>query len=236
MPGQPLNFLDRPVKISYRSKTRISIRIAPDLTILVSAPPRTPHSRIQTLLEEQNQWIEKQLESYKTIQDQFPSLTFQDQSQIMFQGQPFTLSLHHSEITTAPFIEHQSIHIHAPKHTLNQTRSEVIKMLQTMFSGYLHDWTHPYRQCFKQPITSITIKDLKSRWGSCSTNGQLTFNWRLMIAPPSVGRYVAIHECCHLEHMNHSSEFWELVASLDPTYKESKQWLKTYGHFLLNYI
>ncbi len=77
--------------------------------------------------------------------------------------------------------------------------------------------------------TSITIRDQKSRWGSCSGRGTLSFNYRLMMAPPKILDYVVVHELCHLTHMNHSKDFWNMVDSILPDYKESKQWLKDHG-------
>lgn len=78
----------------------------------------------------------------------------------------------------------------------------------------------------------ITIRDQKTRWGSCSSSGTLSFNYRLMLAPPRVLDYVVVHELCHLTHMNHSAAFWEMVASILPDYKEYRKWLRENGDSL----
>ncbi len=75
----------------------------------------------------------------------------------------------------------------------------------------------------------ISIRDQKTRWGSCSSEGNLSFNWRLILAPPDVLDYVVIHELCHRKEMNHSKEFWALVESLMPDYKECRIWLRKNG-------
>ncbi len=80
--------------------------------------------------------------------------------------------------------------------------------------------------------TKITIRDQKTRWGSCSSNGTLSFNYRLMYAPPRILDYVVVHELCHLTHMNHSKDFWNMVASIMPEYKTYRQWLKDHGREL----
>ena len=77
--------------------------------------------------------------------------------------------------------------------------------------------------------TRITIRDQKTRWGSRSSSGTLSFNYRLMYAPPRVLDYVVIHELCHITHMNHSKEFWDMLASIMPDYKVCKDWLKEHG-------
>lgn len=79
---------------------------------------------------------------------------------------------------------------------------------------------------------TITIRDQKTRWGSCSSRGTLSFNYRLIFAPPVILDYVVVHELCHLTHMNHSKDFWNMVGSVMPEYKQYRQWLKEHGHEL----
>ncbi len=78
----------------------------------------------------------------------------------------------------------------------------------------------------------IRIKDQKSRWGSCSSKRNMNFNWRLLMAPEPVCDYVIIHELCHLIHMNHSADFWNLVESICPDYWQYKKWLREKGKLL----
>ena len=82
-------------------------------------------------------------------------------------------------------------------------------------------------------LNKITMRDTRSRWGSCSSKGNLSFSWRLIFAPRSVAFYLAAHEVAHLKHMNHSRKFWQTVFLLDPNYQESRQWLRQYGNNLL---
>ena len=80
--------------------------------------------------------------------------------------------------------------------------------------------------------TSITVRDQKTRWGSCSSRGTLSFNYRLIFAPPVILDYVVVHELCHLTHMDHSKNFWNMVASVMPEYKECRKWLREHGQEL----
>lgn len=75
----------------------------------------------------------------------------------------------------------------------------------------------------------ITIREQKTRWGSCSSNRNLNFNWKLVLAPPEVLDYVVVHELCHLKEMNHSSAFWHEVEAVVPDYKARRAWLKENG-------
>jgi predicted metal-dependent hydrolase len=81
----------------------------------------------------------------------------------------------------------------------------------------------------------ITIRDTRSRWGSCSTTGTLSFSWRLALAPREILDYVVVHELCHLRHHDHSRRFWSLVGEVWPQYREHKAWLDDHGWELLAY-
>lgn len=75
----------------------------------------------------------------------------------------------------------------------------------------------------------ITVRAAKTRWGSCSVQGNLSFHWKLVLMPPEVLDYVVVHELAHRKEMNHSSLFWAEVARILPDYRERRKWLKTYG-------
>jgi predicted metal-dependent hydrolase len=81
----------------------------------------------------------------------------------------------------------------------------------------------------------LSLRDPKTRWGSCSSRGRLSFSWRLAMAPTAVLHYVAAHEVAHLREVNHSHRFWELVAELMPGYAAQEAWLKRHGQDLHRY-
>ena len=90
-----------------------------------------------------------------------------------------------------------------------------------------------FRQFTGGTYNRITIRDQKTRWGSCSAKGTLSFNWRLMLAPPAILDYVVVHELCHLTHMNHSAAFWQAVEAVYPDYRSARRWLKEHGQELI---
>ncbi|WP_269584768.1 M48 family metallopeptidase [Roseibium sp. Sym1] len=84
-------------------------------------------------------------------------------------------------------------------------------------------------------IAAISIRDTRSRWGSCASNGRLSFSWRLILAPPEILDYVAAHEVAHLKEMNHSARFWRLCEHLAPQTPGARIWLKENGQRLHGY-
>jgi predicted metal-dependent hydrolase len=84
-----------------------------------------------------------------------------------------------------------------------------------------------------RPYTSLTIRGQRTRWGSCSSTGAMSFNWRLLLAPEDVLEYVVWHEACHLAVLDHSRRFWDLVERHMPGYREPRRWLRRHGATLV---
>lgn len=84
-------------------------------------------------------------------------------------------------------------------------------------------------------INHVSIKDTKSRWGSCSNKSNINYNWRIIMAPYDIIEYLVCHEVSHLAHQDHSEDFWQCVAKLCPQYKECQHWLKIRGKELYRY-
>ncbi|HKM34127.1 MAG TPA: SprT family zinc-dependent metalloprotease [Lachnospiraceae bacterium] len=122
------------------------------------------------------------------------------------------------------------------QHSLTPFKQQKINQLEKRFRIAAKTYI-PNRCAELQKLTGgtyhkITIRDQKTRWGSCSQTGTLSFNYRLMMADSSIIDYVIIHELCHLTHMNHSKDFWDMVARFMPDYAQKKDWLKAHGHEL----
>ena len=97
----------------------------------------------------------------------------------------------------------------------------------------LTDKTNRYAEQIGVSPSGISVRNFKSRWGSCDYRGQLLFNWNIIKAPHAIANYVVVHELCHLVHPNHSKDFWALVGRFDAAFREHRDWLKISGRSLL---
>ena len=103
------------------------------------------------------------------------------------------------------------------------------EFLQKQAREALQQAASHYADKLNVTITGLTLRDSKSRWGSCSSTGRLNFSWRLILAPPFVLDYLAAHEIAHRKEMNHSARYWTLLDSLTPHVTEAELWLKQHG-------
>ncbi|RCK35243.1 hypothetical protein TH9_00640 [Thalassospira xiamenensis] len=94
---------------------------------------------------------------------------------------------------------------------------------------------HAYAERIGKKVNCISLKDTRTRWGSCSSNGNLSFSWRLVLAPEDVLDYVVAHEVAHLQELNHSARFWAVVENLYGPSKKQQHWLKKNGSALHRY-
>ena len=107
--------------------------------------------------------------------------------------------------------------------------NEEMKELADKALRYIPERVAYFAQVVGVTYGRITIRNQKTRWGSCSSKGNLNFNCLLMLTPPEVIDYVVVHELCHRKEMNHSKAFWNEVEKVCPNYKESVRWLKESG-------
>lgn len=105
-------------------------------------------------------------------------------------------------------------------------RKVVVNWYKRQAQRRLAEKSNRYAKIMRVAPNSISVKDYKARWGSCSTKGDISFNWRIIMAPHHIVDYVVIHELCHLKHHNHSPDYWRAVRREYPDYEASRQWLK----------
>ena len=137
------------------------------------------------------------------------------------------------------FVEEKSSWIHSKLATMQKRppepkfTPEEVQILAQRARNALPPRVAHYARLMGVTYGRITVRSQRSRWGSCSAKGNLSFNCLLMLVPEQVADYVVVHELCHRKEMNHSARFWGTVASVMPDYRVSRQWLKEQGMALI---
>lgn len=123
-------------------------------------------------------------------------------------------------------IENQQLIVPGPA---EQVPIKLSAYLKTLARDRLASASDYYAARLGRDYSRLTLRDTRSRWGSCSAQGALSYSWRLIMAPPEVLDYVAAHEVAHLAQMNHSQVFWDQVLAIHGPYKEQRAWLRSDG-------
>ncbi len=214
-------------RIIKSSRRSISIHVEPDGTVLVKAPKLMPDFIIRKFIDSHSDWIEKQQKKIKN-KPKVAMRQFVEGEQFLFMGAIHALSLGpHKEIAA------KEAQLLFPRHLAFRIEKELLSWYQKKAAEIITAHVAEYARLMETAHQTIYFSDTRSKWGSCSHDNKLQFNWRLIMAPQIVIRYVVIHELAHTKHKNHSADFWRLVARYNPSYKQQVKWLKTHGDTLV---
>lgn len=217
-----------PLTIRKNSRaTRITLRIEPGGRALkMTIPPGLRERDIDDFLDRHQGWLSAKLKRQKTAG------SIEDGGEILVRGIPHRI-VHTGQLRgLTQSIDSEIGHVlsvsgledHLPRRVADFLKKEArrdLEQLVALHAGHVG-----------KPVKSMTLKDTRSRWGSCSWDGKLSFSWRIVMAPPLVIDYLAAHEVAHLREMNHGPAFWALCRKLCPDMDEAKAWLKRHGSTL----
>ena len=228
-PPSQKNEATLPVDEIIRSKRKsLAIVVKPDGSVLVRAPLRASNAVIQGFIEKHQDWIEKHRAKALAVVPP-PARQYVPGELFLYLGHSYPLEI-----------------VEAGRHPLRlEGTFKLAASRQKDAARVFERW---YREQARQVLTErveffarqhrfqyqrIRITSARTRWGSCSATGSLSFSWRLILAPPSVVDYVVIHELVHTVIHNHSKKFWHRVGTILPEYQEHRKWLREYGRELL---
>ncbi|MDA5095149.1 SprT family zinc-dependent metalloprotease [Aliiroseovarius sp. KMU-50] len=204
---------------------RLSLRVSRlDGRVTLSMPTGTLRREALRFAEERADWIRSHLEDIP--QDMRPALG----DTIPFQGRD-----HRLIVGTGRTVQAGNGTISFPQAAQSNPAPRLMAFLKQHARARLDTASRHYASEIGYEFGKLTLRDTRSRWGSCSSDGNLMYSWRLIMAPPEVLDYVAAHEVSHLVHMDHSSAFWNQVEEIFPDYRAPRKWLRDNGANLHRY-
>lgn len=212
------------LRISARAK-RLSLRVSQlDGRVTLTLPRGARTREAETFAREREGWIRRNLEASPAPVSPRPG------GQVLFAG-----TLHQLEASGGRAARLADGVIHLPASAPEKTGPRLAALLKHHARLRLHEASSRYAGALGRDFTGLTLRDTRSRWGSCSSEGRLMYSWRLIMAPPEVLDYVAAHEVAHLAEMNHSPAYWAGLARLLPDYQAPRAWLRKNGGLLHQY-
>ena len=218
LPGNP------PIEIVLRRTARarrLSLRVSQlDGRVTLSLPNWTSQREANAFAMEKEHWIRRNLAS------QSEAVIPRVGSYVLFYGRQIPLV---SGTGRAARFEEDRILVPGDP---EKSPGRVAAFLKLMARQNLAQASDHYAAALGISYAGLSIRDTRSRWGSCTSEGNLMYSWRLVMAPPKVLDYVAAHEVSHLVEMNHSAAYWKVVAGICPDYQQHRRWLRVNGQSL----
>ena len=211
------------VRRSRRAK-RLSLRVSQlDGRVTMTLPMHTPLREARVFANEKEGWIRRALAARPDAAR--PVIG----GHVMFEGREVEIVAGKGRV--ARYADGQ---ITVPVNP-DRVAARVAAFLKLAARTRLREASDRYAAALGTSYGRLSLRDTRSRWGSCSSEGNLMYSWRLIMAPPEVLDYVAAHEASHLIEMNHSPEYWRVVAGIYPDYKPPRAWLRKNGQQLHRY-
>lgn len=227
-----------------RSKRKtLCMTVNKDGSVTVKAPHLFPtEQEIARFVEQKAEWILKQRQRQQDREDMKLVRRFETDYSFPYLGEERLVEMQSAKKTSISYIDERIIiqspycealesDYEAPENekTIGKLQSDLKKWYKKQAFAYISKRVEYYQDIVGVTVTSVSIKSRKSQWGSCDSNGNLTFSWRLIMASPEAIDYVVIHELCHRKHMDHSREFWNELQKYMPDFKKNKQWLEEHS-------
>ena len=213
----------RPDKLIRSNRKTIALQIDENARLIVRAPYLVSASRINKFIEEKSDWIlKKRAQITKRNNETEQNREFRDGKKVLFLGRKYEISLNgkiDSIITQEDYLEFPFKHI-------DDAEEYLIKWYKKKAREIIIPHVAQHAKALGLKYNKISITSAQKRWGSCNSNGNINFTYRLVMAPPGIIDYVIVHELMHLKELNHSEKFWENVASVIPDYKKHRKWLR----------
>jgi len=227
--NDPQDKIDFEVKRSQRSTADIIVER--DGSVLVRVPETLSDDRIENLVESKRYWIYKNLAEWRDLNSARVQREIRGGEGFLYLGRTYRLAL----------VSDQNVPLLLKDGRFRLKRELVDRGDADGSRAAFRDY---YIQKGEQRIaervtyyapkvgvepTGLTVKELGTRWASCSPSGKLAFHWKCMMAPLSIIDYIVVHELCHLIESDHSDAFWNEVDKVMPVYRERKEWLRING-------
>jgi predicted metal-dependent hydrolase len=215
------------IKIERSRRRSLTLSITPDRTILVKAPLLTPQFIIDQFVAKHTDWIEKRLTTLANAPIR-GGRKYVDGETLQFLGKSYT-------IQTGPYtaITFSGDKLFFPKALQFRAEKELHTWYKKMAEAFITKQVEKFAAEMETTFVEITYSDTRSKWGHCTHDNRLQFNWRLVMAPTLVVHYVIVHELAHTTEKNHSRAFWRRVGKYNPSYRQSRKWLRDHGHELV---
>lgn len=217
------------------NRNSISVNVHPDGTVTVDAPKGSRKTHIAEAVQSKQVWILNQQEYFRRLV-RTRTKRFVSGESFLYLGRQYRLRVLNDESRETPTVRlfRGQIEIRSPTDADHEsqvafTRSMLIDWYREKALRRLESLTTRYARNLGVKVGSVSVREMKRRWGSAGQSGKVSYNWKIILAPKRLVEYVVAHEVCHLKHDDHSREFWRLLERTMPDYERRRLELAVNG-------
>lgn len=218
--------------VEFKNRKTMSIFVETPKNITVVAPVGTSEEEIKEAVKSKGAWIVQKLFEFSNIESKRVNREFVNGESFMYLGRNYSLQIHVDETlqnNSSVKLFRGKFHVYVKEKKDELIKNAMEDWYRTKTEEQVKKRIKYYQKYFNKRPSFIKVKEQKKRWASCTSNNELLFNWRCVMAKSTALDYIVVHEMCHMYYMNHSQEFWNLVSSIMIDYKDRKEWLRDYG-------
>ncbi len=219
--------------VQYRDRRTFSIQIEPPDRVLIVSPLGLSGDFIKEKVREKGSWILKKLKEFSDIGYRDQGRRFMTGEFFLYLGKNYPLKIvKNKRKIPKVFFLNNKFYLEAQGPGQDKMRRAMEKWYRKEAAGFIEGRIDYFSSIVGKGPNTFKVKQQKRRWGSCTSSGDIYFNWKIIMAPPGIIDYLVAHELCHLVYGDHSRRYWQKVGSVMGDYKERRKWLKKYGIML----
>jgi predicted metal-dependent hydrolase len=220
--GETISF-----ELIYKKRKTVGIYIDLYGNVEVQAPKGTSVESVLQLLEDKWDWAQQRIKEMKDRTLEPKEKVYEHGESFLYLGNTYPIQITQDINTTQDNVvfDGETLHIYVKQLEDERIKQALKRFYYQQCKALVVRSIQSYQSNFKVKPRSIRISDNNSNWGTCDSKLQLTFNWKLAMAPLTVIDYVVVHEMCHMVHLNHDRSFWRLVGKILPDYEQQENWL-----------
>jgi predicted metal-dependent hydrolase len=214
-------------ELIYKNRKTISLQLDGYGNVKVHVPKGKDMTSVTHFLESNWDAIVQKREEMKARLEGPQAKVYETGERFLYLGRSFPIQISQKSAVSQDNAEWEGEILHIVVKSLEEERVQqaLKRFYYQQCKALVEKSIRAYQSHFKDRPRSIRINDSSTNWGTCDAKKQLTFNWKLAMAPQEVIDYVVVHEMCHMVHLNHDRSFWRLVGKIYPDYETQERWL-----------
>lgn len=215
------------VEVRYSKRKTIGIQVDCFGRVEIVAPKGCPEKILLDAVDKKASWIHEKSKELKERSGGYKPRNYDHGEKFLYQGKSYPIQVVEEVGVEKNHVlfDGEVLYVYVKNHDEDHVKEALLRFYKQRCKALVEERIRNYQPLFQSKPTKVKICDANTYWGTCNSKRELSFHWKLAMAPVETMDYVVVHELCHMVHMNHDRSFWRLVGKILPDYEERQRWL-----------